>query len=493
MARERTVGCGYNEQDENNVLLLVPEHVRSWFLDEDEPAWSFCIGISELAKQIVRSSIGPIFRCANSAGALQYECRARWRSGEMQIVLSSGWCTSTKEAFERICEQAKSIPPRSGDKLDWESVLAVELGFPGMSTPKFENTTEIGMPTIVCTLSWGNSFKRIEVCSLPYLSRIEAIEDAMKQAKAIGPAPFPEPVSIPAPKPREVAPTPPTNWERAARREVKTNVSPLAIDFVPSKGGTNVSCRIRWGKGLGLAVESFPMASKVEAFDQAVQVFKRRLVAISLKATPKLKIDRQDNEPVVRVTDALDGKAIALLDRAKHHWSVEHEWLMKQSVQTKDRIQRLHELNTFLVLLDPLRCYEIDRGARSVAIGRIGMELQRIHSSQGKESASLRHTLQLRSLLGQRFAEAGTKVVKTEAFKSQAMSGGFKPEEAMAEMVQAQLLRKSPTGELSISTLGSNLLERNLRSDLVPGTLGSALPQEVALVLLNLKDALLVD
>ena len=28
---------------------------------------------------------------------------------------------------------------------------------------------------------------------------------------------------------------------------------------------------------------------------------------------------------------------------------------------------------------------------------------------------------------------------------------------------------------------------------LVPGTLGSALPQEVALVLLNLKDALLVD
>ena len=60
-------------------------------------------------------------------------------------------------------------------------------------------------------------------------------------------------------------------------------------------------------------------------------------------------------------------------------------------------------------------------------------------------------------------------------------------------MVQAQLLRKSPTGELSISTLGSNLLERNLRSDLVPGTLGSALPKEVALVLLNLKDALLVD
>ena len=60
-------------------------------------------------------------------------------------------------------------------------------------------------------------------------------------------------------------------------------------------------------------------------------------------------------------------------------------------------------------------------------------------------------------------------------------------------MVQAQLLRKSTTGELSISTLGSNLLERNLRSDLVPGTLGSALPQEVALVLLNLTDALLVD
>lgn len=484
MAREKLLSIGFDEPGESSVLLQVPENARTWFLEGEEGEWSYCIGVTDLSKQKVGFHIGPRFRCDTSEPErLLYECRARWSAGSVSISLTSGLCASTKEAFERVCVQAQTLP--SGEALNWSLVLLNELGFRGMNAPRFENTTELGLPTIVCTLSWGNPTTRLEVCSRPCQNRIHAFEDAVERAKVIGPAPEPVP---------PVRVTSPINWERAARIQVQNKGSigdgQLKVSFLPSRSGNTVSCKIRWGRAMEHAVESFPMPNQAEAFAQAVQIFKRDVFAQMSQKEKSRGVVAQVS-PGIKVTDPLDAQAKALLDRAKRHWSVEREWLMGGCIQTKERVQRLHDLNTFLVLLDPLRCYEIDRGARDVAIGRITVELQRIHSDQNKLNTSIRHAAQLRSLLGQRFAEAGAAVIQTSAFATYARSSGVKPEQAIAELVQAQLLRQLASGELTISTLGANLLERNLNTEIRSGSLGSALPQGVALVLLNLKDSLL--
>lgn len=496
MAREKIPSPGFDEPGESSVLSLAPENERAWFLNakEEHGPWLYCPAIYAICEENVGFNIGPQFKCeASGLGAFRYECQAKWHTGSVPISLTSGMCDSTLEAFERICSQIKSLP--SLKALNWTAALAKELPrFREMKPPRFVNTTELGLPTIVCTLNWGNSATQLEASSRPYQSRIHAFHDAIEAARAIGPAPEPAPpINLIDPAIKKSVAAKSINWEHAARRQCM-NRGPigegqLKVSFPPGKSGNNVSCKIRWGQGLMSAVESFPMDSQDDAFAQAVQLLKRDLLVYLSKNT-KRKVEIVTHTPRVHVNDPLDAQAKTLLDLAKRHWSVERSWLMGHPLQTKERIQRLHDLNTFLVLLDPLRCYEIDRGARDVAIGRITTELQTIHSHKNEGTQRVRHTAQLRALVGQIFAEAGTAVAMTDAFSAHTRSSGVKPEDAIAELVQSQLLRQLSNGKLSISTLGANLMERNLTTGIQPGSLGSTLPQGVALLLLTLKDSL---
>lgn len=186
----------------------------------------------------------------------------------------------------------------------------------------------------------------------------------------------------------------------------------------------------------------------------------------------------------------MDANTAAALEDAKERWNVERNWLMKRPAPTKEQTQRFHDLNTFLVLLDPLRCLEIDRSAREIAIGRLATELARIQAGRSPAAEARRRAEFLYALLGKRFAEPGTVITPGPAFITKAASGGADPSKVIADLTASQLLRRSPSGELSLSTLGSNLLERSISNDIQPGSVGASLPEGMQLALLNLKDAL---
>lgn len=297
-----------------------------------------------------------------------------------------------------------------------------------------------------------------------------------RQALAVGAAPAAAPAPV-----KQGAGARPIAWVTAVRSQTGDQLgsAQVCVDFIVA--GTEVVCRIRWGTTRQRSVQSVPKPTREVAFDQAVLLLKRALVETTKNAQPMVASRHKPG--------ALGEEDRTLLTEAKERWGVERAWLMKLSNPSAAQIERLHDLSTFQVLLDTLRCYEIDRGAREVAIGRITRELQRVHGELSESARRTRYAASLRALLGKRFSEAGEAVSVTLSFSSQVMSRGFSPDKVIQELVKAQLLRRIPTGELSLSTLGANLLDRNTGIDVVPGSVGASLPQGVMRLLLDLKDA----
>lgn len=465
----------FGEPAEVDVLLLLPEGERCWFPDRDGEGWLYCVGLSNLARERTGRKGGTAFRkIAPASGGYFFECRLQCSVGSKYVALTSGLCSSTSEAFERAISQATQLPLQ--DELNWQAVLRERAPFEGMRAPAFVNSIGIGMPSIVCSLRWGNKEHRREVHSGSHISRVAAFNDAIEQAVALGGAP------AAAPKPVQRVPIArPIAWVSAVRSQTgdRLGSTQVQVDFI--EAGTDVVCRIGWGTATHRSVQSSPKETREVAFNQSVQLLKRALIE-TLERVPTVVVPG-------RKPGVLEAQDRTLINEAKERWGVERAWLMKLQNPSTAQIQRLHELSTFQVLLDSLRCYEIDRGAREIAIGRIARELQRIHGEQNDSAKRIRLAASLRALLGKRFAEAGEAFSVAPSFTSQVMARGYSPEKVVEELVKEQLLRRSATGALSVSPLGANLLERNTGVDVVPGSVGSCLPPGVLRLLLDLKDA----
>lgn len=466
---------GFDEAKAVDVLQQIPEGERVWFAERGDAGWVYCVGLSRLASERTGRRCGASFKVASAAaGNSSFECRLNCSVGSKSVTLTSGPCGSTGDAFERVISLAAELP--SHDELNWQAVLRERVPFDGMRAPTFVNSVAIGMPSIVCTLHWGSKETPREVHSRSHISRVAAFHDALEQAIATGPAPAtpPKPVNQ-GPSVRPIA------WVSAVRAQTGSRLgsAQVCVDFIAA--GAEVVCRIGWGTDKLCSVQSIPKATREAAFNQAVLLLKRALVASADHAPPVVTPRPKPG--------ALEAQDKALLTEAKERWDIERSWLMKLNNPSAAQIQRLHDLSTFQVLLDSLRCYEIDRGSREVAIGRITRELQRIHGEQSDSAKRVRFAACLRALLGKRFAEAGETVTLTPSFTSQVMSRGYSPEKVVHELVKEQLLRRPPTGTLSVSTLGANLLDRNIGMDVSQGSVGSSLPQGVVRMLLDLKDA----
>lgn len=484
-----------DEKGEGDVLSLVPESQREWFHDDEhrDAQWMYCVGVNHISKSILGRSTGPRFRCVvGGSGQPKYECRMNWHHGSTRIALTSGLRDSTREAFDVVCNQAQTLP--TIDTLNWGAILKERLGYPGMRPATFLNSTVLGLPTIICTLSWGVRASVLEVNSKEHGSRILAFEDALQQAKAIGPAPYVSMKMEPKSKRRE--------WASAARHQIQHRLplDQINVSFFAIGDDPGVTCKIRWGSGLRRTVQTFPMRNEDEAFAQAMEMFKRDLNQLQAPS-PKVKVavaklaktsagptKPLTGQVLIRISAPLDAPSLSLLTEAKQRWKVERDWLMKMRQQSISEIQRLHELSTFFVLLDPLRCYEIDRSARFTAIGRIAVELQRIVSDHAPEATRFRHAAQLRALIGGRsFAEPGSAMSLSTEFDRLTRSKGFDPARTIAELVEKHLVRQLPTGELSLSTVGANLLEATLTEAIKGNSVGAALPAAIAAMLLDLK------
>ena len=475
MVESKTPVQGFGEAAEADVLHQIPEDERVWFADRERLGWVFCVGLSRYASERSGRKTGAMFRLVTPAtGKPNFECRLQCSVGSKSVTLTSGPCGSSREAFERAMGQAAGLPFH--DELNWQEALREKVPFDGMRAPKFVNSVAIGMPAIVCSLHWGNREHSREVHSSSHVSRVDAFNDAIELALAMGPAPAASLASV-----KQVPSARPIAWVSAVRSQTGDRLGgvQVSVDFLAA--GADVICRIDWGNASRRSVQSQPKATRVVAFDQAMLLLKRTLVE-STNQDPPVVVPRPKSGP-------MGAQDRALLSEAKERWGVERAWLMRLHNPSTAQIQRLHDLNTFQVLLDSLRCYEIDRGARDVALGRITRELQRIHGEQTDSAKRIRFAASLRALLGKRFAEAGEAVTLTPSFANQVMSRGYPPDIVIQELVKEQLLRLTPTGTLSVSTLGANLLERHIGIDVSPGSVGSSLPQGVMRMLLELKDA----
>lgn len=466
---------GFDEPKAADVLQQIPEGERVWFAERGDAGWVYCVGLSRLASERTGRRSGAAFKVASAAaGNSSFECRLNCSVGSKSVTLTSGPCGSTGEAFERAISLAAELPLH--DELNWQAVLREKAPFDGMRAPTFVNSVAIGMPAIVCSLHWGSKEHRREVHSRSHISRVAAFHDALEQALATGPAATATPTPVKqGPSARAIA------WGSAVRAQTGNRLgsAQVCVDFIAA--GAEVVCRIGWGTSKLGSVQSIPKTTREAAFNQAVLLLKRALVESADQAPPVVAPRHKPG--------ALEAQDKTLLTEAKERWGVERAWLMKLHNPSAEQIQRLHDLSTFQVLLDSLRCYEIDRGSREVAIGRITRELQRIHGEQSDSAKRSRFAASLRALLGKRFAEAGEAVSVTPAFTSQVMSRGYLPEKVVHELVKEQLLRCPPTGTLSVSTLGANLLDRSIGMDVSLGSVGSSLPQGVVRMLLDLKDA----
>jgi len=329
-----------------------------------------------------------------------------------------------------------------------------------------------------CLLLFRSRPRPVSLLSGPCASTLDALNSVLDQAKAV---PFEDS----------------TNWHNEIIARTKYQGIRTSITNTADYGLPSISCHLEWGnalKQLEVRVSGFPTIQGAvgEALKRALAIgpappipkAKPQTVAIP-KPPPAEYAPRK-----VKQRAPMDASTAAALEDAKARWNVERNWLMKRSAPTKEQTQRFHDLNTFLILLDPLRCLEIDRSAREIAIGRLATELTRIQASKSPAEVARRRAELLCALLGKRFADPGTVVTPGPAFITKAASGGADPAKVIADLTAAQLLRRSPSGELSLSTLGSNLMERSISNDIQPGSVGASLSEGMQLALLNLKDAL---
>ena len=176
---------------------------------------------------------------------------------------------------------------------------------------------------------------------------------------------------------------------------------------------------------------------------------------------------------------------------AVKHWSVEISFLRSLPRPTEVQRQRLRALQAFLVLVDPLRKYEIDHRERPLFVNQLIQDLNdKIRSSSGSKRDEFLAAA-LRSLSGQPIAPPGAACnARAVSFVSLAKSRGEEPGEILAELKQKMLIRIGHQDEASISPLGTNLMETQLDTKRQEGTIGKAIGIESFALLERLREQL---
>lgn len=206
-----------------------------------------------------------------------------------------------------------------------------------------------------------------------------------------------------------------------------------------------------------------------------------------IKATPpKPSQPKQQDRPMPSSAEVENA-----LRSAVKHWSVEISFLRSLPRPTEEQLQRLRALQAFIVIVDPLRKYEIDHRERPLFVNQLIQDLNdKIRSSSGSKRDEFLGAA-LRSLSGQPIAQPGAACNGSAAnFLSLAKSRGEEPGEVLAELKQKMLIRIGRQDEVSISPLGTNLMERQLDTKRQEGTIGKAIGIESFALLERLREQL---
>lgn len=203
-------------------------------------------------------------------------------------------------------------------------------------------------------------------------------------------------------------------------------------------------------------------------------------------APPKPSLPKQQDRPVPSSAEVENA-----LRSAVKHWSVEISFLRSLPRPTEVQLQRLRALQAFIVIVDPLRKYEIDHRERPLFVNQLIQDLNdKIRSSNGSKRDEFLAAA-LRSLSGQPIAQPGAACNgRAASFLSLARSRGEEPGEVLAELKQKMLIRIGHQNEVSVSPLGTNLMERQLDTQRQEGTIGKAIGIESFALLERLREQL---
>jgi len=462
-----TSGFAPEEPIEDSALYGGEASMMVWLPDEEEGNWYSPHVSREVEKQTGRR-ISPHFVSHREPGGLiEYECFAKLGHGTWRALIPSGRHPTTRAALKTIIELINQIPVET--VAAWHLQLPLLLPYKGMGAPAFKNEAAIGMPEIRCTLEWGVGSDRRTVVSKPCYTRERSFADAVQQAKKIGPVLATHPAK---PKPK---------WDKQVRQRVSALPTGYALDvqFHTMSASSRVRCQITWAKGATGTLESSPMADQQAAFDDAIRLLKKRFPTAG--SAPK-----GGGKPGA----GLSLSAAELLKVAIKRWTVERNFLFKQRNASHDDTVRLNLLSGFLVILDPLRCYEIEKSRRIELVGQLHDELAAIAASistKGKHEHRIRC---LRMLIGSAFKEAGAPVVPGQKIENDLQRQGLEVAAEIRDLLEVRYVRQDADSRITLSPIGANALEAALTSGVRLGAVVCALPLEMATFLTDLKTRL---
>lgn len=493
-----------DERPTTSALSLLGVPQARWQLAKTADAW-YAPGMNAwVSEQIGRpcSANWTVGRAED--GQRWVECTIRIGRQPHQVELRSGPCSSSLQALQDVMHTARQLPPDPSRNWGAESMLRVQQHSPAVGrdtwhrdlrtvfsgqtgiAPSFCNHAQGGLPEYTCTLRIGADQPVFEVTSQRHPTRGAAFDDAVaaliarieRSRAQRSAAPWAKPATA-------VAPQPVTALQKEASRAVNgvVQANALRVSFEAVRGGRH-RCRIVWGKNGARQVDGAPAGDQNDAFWLALKTFKRAVWRESSAQPPADVARRPENGSSQELA------AERLLSEATARWQVERDWLLKLPRPTHAQMLRLQRLSTFFVLLDPLRRLEIVLPQRALAVRQFGDELVAIMKEMSVDNQNARRATHLRTLVGKSVMEAGEPVRVTGAFENAMRATGLAPQQVIDDMVGARLLRRAPGGQLSMSTLGANLLERSLAGAAAPGTVGDALPTPLLGLLLDLRDTL---
>lgn len=462
-------GFASEEPVEDSALYGGDAAMMVWLPNEHEGNWYSPHVSREVEKQTGRRLSPHFVAHREPSGLIEYECSVNLGHGAWRAAIPSGRHKTTRAALKAIIARINRIPVEM--ETNWNEQLPILLPYKGMRPPKFRNEAPIGMPAIQCTLEWGIGQDLRTVVSNPCYTRELSFIDAVQQAMKIGPV-HAVPSALAQRKPA---------WEKRVRRQVAALPTGYAIvvrfHSMPESG--RVRCQIIWAKGAAGALESLPMRDQQAAFDDAIRLLKKRFPGAS--CAPKC-----GEKQVAKFSVSAD----ELLTVAIKRWTVERNFLFRQQTSKHGDTVRLNLLSGFLVVLDPLRCYEIEKTRRVELVRQLHDELAAIAASLSAEAKHEHRIRCLRMLVGSAFKEAGVLVLPGQQMENELRRQGLELDDEIRDLLEARYLRKDADSRLTVTPIGANALEAALTSGVSPRAVVRALPLETATFLTDLHTKL---
>lgn len=168
----------------------------------------------------------------------------------------------------------------------------------------------------------------------------------------------------------------------------------------------------------------------------------------------------------------------AIRDAVKR-WSTELSHLRSLQRPLEKHLQRQRDLQAFMVIIDPLRKYEIDFRDRSLFANRLVDDLTKKIAASGSAARQSFLAGALQDLTGRQVAEPGTPCnLSSRAFATRCREQGEQPDDIVVELREKRMIRQDERQGTTLSPIGTTAMEKQLEARQHAGSIGQAINLE---------------